>query len=290
MPDNIFELLCELCGGGHHEDQIILCDHCDRGCHLFCLTPPLDAVPEGEWVCPLCRAADAASGAFREGQECSLADFERIANDFKVNTFGSESAARKVRRAPSQAGPCAARTLCGPACRPRLLLQRVAARTWVRRRSASRFCCLQPGAGPPACDRCRLGLLTALLRVAPVWCCAGRARAILCLLLSPHLSVMPSERFPSRLCCWNLCYWELPGGGGAGQGRYTGQVGCRALECAARLRRGPSVAGPAHMCCSPKTLGTLQEAAVAWLAATCLLAQAGLCAADCACGRLALGE
>ena len=96
VPDNIFELLCELCGGGHHENQIILCDRCDRGCHLFCLMPPLDAVPEGEWVCPLCRAADAASSAFKEGQEYTLADFERVANTFKVNTFGSEAAARKV--------------------------------------------------------------------------------------------------------------------------------------------------------------------------------------------------
>ena len=96
VPDNIFELLCELCGGGHHENQIILCDRCDRGCHLFCLTPPLDAVPEGEWVCPLCRAEDAASCAFKEGQECTLANFERIATDFKVNTFGNEAAARKV--------------------------------------------------------------------------------------------------------------------------------------------------------------------------------------------------
>lgn len=96
VPDNIFELLCELCGGGHHENQIILCDRCDRGCHLFCLMPPLDAVPEGEWVCPLCRAADAASSAFKEGQEYTLLDFERIANTFKVNTFGSEAAARKV--------------------------------------------------------------------------------------------------------------------------------------------------------------------------------------------------
>ena len=69
MPSNIFELNCELCKGGHHEDKIILCDQCDRGCHLFCLTPPLEAVPQGRWVCPLCREAEAAGGAFREGQD-----------------------------------------------------------------------------------------------------------------------------------------------------------------------------------------------------------------------------
>ena len=55
MPHNIFTLNCELCRGGHHEDEIILCDRCDRGCHTFCLAPPLEAIPDGEWICPLCR-------------------------------------------------------------------------------------------------------------------------------------------------------------------------------------------------------------------------------------------
>jgi histone demethylase JARID1 len=89
VPSNIFELNCELCKGGHHEDKIILCDQCDRGCHLFCLTPPLEAVPQGHWVCPLCREADAAGGAFREGQEVSLAEFEAAAREFRDRQFGA---------------------------------------------------------------------------------------------------------------------------------------------------------------------------------------------------------
>ena len=55
VPTNIFTLNCELCHGGHHEDKIILCDKCDRGCHMFCLCPPLETIPDGDWVCPLCR-------------------------------------------------------------------------------------------------------------------------------------------------------------------------------------------------------------------------------------------
>lgn len=50
IPDNIHTLNCELCGGGHREEHIILCDRCDRGCHLFCLNPPLTGVPDGHWV------------------------------------------------------------------------------------------------------------------------------------------------------------------------------------------------------------------------------------------------
>ncbi len=49
-------MVCEKCKGGHYEEKIILCDRCDRGWHMFCLSPPLNNVPEGEWICPTCMA------------------------------------------------------------------------------------------------------------------------------------------------------------------------------------------------------------------------------------------
>lgn len=72
-----------------------MCDRCDRGCHLFCLSPPLDQVPEGEWLCPLCKAEDAHG--FIEGQQYSLDEFEKTATSFKKNFFGGQAAAKKVR-------------------------------------------------------------------------------------------------------------------------------------------------------------------------------------------------
>lgn len=30
------------------------CNLCLEGYHMKCLTPPLSAVPEGEWLCPNC--------------------------------------------------------------------------------------------------------------------------------------------------------------------------------------------------------------------------------------------
>lgn len=94
VPDNIFTLNCELCKGGHHEEKIILCDRCDRGCHLFCLSPPLEQVPEGEWLCPMCKAEDAHG--FVEGQQYNLDEFEKTASAFKKNFFGGQAAAKKV--------------------------------------------------------------------------------------------------------------------------------------------------------------------------------------------------
>jgi PHD-finger len=96
VPANILTLMCELCGGGQHEEAMILCDACDRGCHLFCLNPPLDAVPEGAWTCPLCVAEAHAQGASRCGSRMGLEEFERAASAFKRTWWGNETRARKV--------------------------------------------------------------------------------------------------------------------------------------------------------------------------------------------------
>ncbi len=47
---------CEICGGSDREDLILLCDGqgCDLEFHTFCLQPPLQTIPEGSWLCPLC--------------------------------------------------------------------------------------------------------------------------------------------------------------------------------------------------------------------------------------------
>ncbi|XP_018565103.1 serine/arginine repetitive matrix protein 2 [Anoplophora glabripennis] len=49
---------CEICGSSDNEDQMLLCDGCDLGFHLYCLTPPLDEVPGGAWYCNYCSPDD----------------------------------------------------------------------------------------------------------------------------------------------------------------------------------------------------------------------------------------
>lgn len=98
MPANIHTLVCELCGGGQREEAIILCDACDRGCHLFCLKPPMATVPEGTWTCPLCVGEAHAAHASRKGGRMSLEEFECSAAAFKRSWWGSDARARKVRR------------------------------------------------------------------------------------------------------------------------------------------------------------------------------------------------
>ena len=51
------DLACEVCRYTENDNKMLLCDHCATGWHLYCLTPPLHAVPKGTWVCPRCSAA-----------------------------------------------------------------------------------------------------------------------------------------------------------------------------------------------------------------------------------------
>lgn len=45
---------CEVCRQGDREDIMLLCDGCDCGFHMDCLTPILVEVPAGDWFCPTC--------------------------------------------------------------------------------------------------------------------------------------------------------------------------------------------------------------------------------------------
>ncbi|XP_063931225.1 zinc finger protein DPF3 isoform X2 [Zophobas morio] len=45
---------CSVCGNSDNDDQLLFCDDCDRGYHMYCLSPPLTDPPEGSWSCKLC--------------------------------------------------------------------------------------------------------------------------------------------------------------------------------------------------------------------------------------------
>ncbi|KAK9409774.1 zinc finger protein DPF3 [Crotalus adamanteus] len=46
---------CSLCGTSENDDQLLFCDDCDRGYHMYCLNPPVSEPPEGSWSCHLCQ-------------------------------------------------------------------------------------------------------------------------------------------------------------------------------------------------------------------------------------------
>ena len=45
---------CVQCGSGSGDDELLLCDKCDRGFHMSCLRPIVVRIPIGTWLCPSC--------------------------------------------------------------------------------------------------------------------------------------------------------------------------------------------------------------------------------------------
>ncbi|XP_057979882.1 probable Histone-lysine N-methyltransferase ATXR5 isoform X2 [Malania oleifera] len=52
--DDYGEVICEQCGSGDRAEELLLCDKCDKGFHMFCLRPVMVRVPIGSWFCPKC--------------------------------------------------------------------------------------------------------------------------------------------------------------------------------------------------------------------------------------------
>lgn len=50
----LFDAKCHVCKCANDADNMLLCNDCDTGWHLFCLDPPLSKIPNGHWTCPIC--------------------------------------------------------------------------------------------------------------------------------------------------------------------------------------------------------------------------------------------
>ena len=63
---------CLICGHANEDEDedednpVLECDECHGGFHLKCLDPPLDAVPEGEWLCPACSSGGTITMKYNE--------------------------------------------------------------------------------------------------------------------------------------------------------------------------------------------------------------------------------
>ncbi|XP_034933752.1 bromodomain adjacent to zinc finger domain protein 2B isoform X2 [Chelonus insularis] len=51
---SIMKANCQFCHSGDNEDQLLLCDGCDRGYHTYCFRPKMENIPDGDWYCHEC--------------------------------------------------------------------------------------------------------------------------------------------------------------------------------------------------------------------------------------------
>lgn len=46
---------CRICRRKSDDENLLLCDGCNQGFHLYCLRPALKSIPRGDWFCVSCR-------------------------------------------------------------------------------------------------------------------------------------------------------------------------------------------------------------------------------------------
>ncbi|ESK86819.1 rum1 [Moniliophthora roreri MCA 2997] len=78
---------CEICGKKNRGEEMLLCDGCDCGFHMFCLDPPIDAIPKDQWFCYTCLAGTGGDYGFDEGEEHSLSSFQARDLEFRRAWF-----------------------------------------------------------------------------------------------------------------------------------------------------------------------------------------------------------
>ncbi|ETS64848.1 hypothetical protein PaG_00816 [Moesziomyces aphidis] len=77
------EQMCEICLRGEDGPNMLLCDECNRGYHMYCLQPPLTSIPKSQWFCPPCLVGTGHDFGFDDGETHSLYTFWQRAEAFK---------------------------------------------------------------------------------------------------------------------------------------------------------------------------------------------------------------
>ncbi|XP_068453038.1 bromodomain adjacent to zinc finger domain protein 2A isoform X2 [Clinocottus analis] len=93
---SVTKVNCQVCRKGDNDDCLLLCDGCDRGCHMYCLKPKITQVPEGDWYCPACVAKD----------DCDLPRLSKKRTRVKKRRYEDESSEEETstRRSSSSGG------------------------------------------------------------------------------------------------------------------------------------------------------------------------------------------
>ncbi|KAJ1850354.1 hypothetical protein LPJ57_008162, partial [Coemansia sp. RSA 486] len=83
---------CEVCRSGENDEKMLICDGCDRGFHMYCLNPPLNAIPNNDWYCDSCVLSAGSDFGFEDGAEYTLESFKRKGDEFKRKFFSQHFA------------------------------------------------------------------------------------------------------------------------------------------------------------------------------------------------------
>ncbi|XP_049611848.1 bromodomain adjacent to zinc finger domain protein 2A isoform X3 [Syngnathus scovelli] len=101
---SVTKVTCQICRKGDNDDCLLLCDGCDRGCHMYCLRPKIAQVPEGDWFCPTCVAKEeSASPHSKKRTRMKKKRYEENSSDDDTTTRRTSGMATRHKEASTNA-------------------------------------------------------------------------------------------------------------------------------------------------------------------------------------------
>ena len=103
-PSTFADIKCMGCNKKTREKAMILCDRCDAGWHIFCMDPPLDVVPEGDWVCKGCKQKERKAQAKKRAMKAASTPVDEAALKAKLKGIIKITAGSRTRGPESTLG------------------------------------------------------------------------------------------------------------------------------------------------------------------------------------------
>ena len=82
---------CDICKNPGGDERMLLCDSCDHGYHMDCLSPPITVVPKNNWYCPHCLEKPDTEYGFEDGRLHTIESYKKQADAFKEQYFAKVS-------------------------------------------------------------------------------------------------------------------------------------------------------------------------------------------------------
>jgi hypothetical protein len=58
--------VCQICSIDKDDDQVVICDNCHNGFHMYCVKPVMVIIPKGDWFCSTCASRSKSRLSFDE--------------------------------------------------------------------------------------------------------------------------------------------------------------------------------------------------------------------------------
>ncbi|KAG9491545.1 hypothetical protein GDO78_000190 [Eleutherodactylus coqui] len=102
---SINKVTCIYCRKGDNDESLLLCDSCDRGCHIYCHRPRMTEIPEGDWFCPNCISLQGESEYLRPGGSSKRAkkSVQRYQDDSPLKQSRRKEPAAVSQQSPAEA-------------------------------------------------------------------------------------------------------------------------------------------------------------------------------------------